>query len=569
MKKQLILLTTFTVLAMPAELSLAATATMYVAPTGSDTAHWGCRDPNQPCATICHAIDELLNDGNFQDGVLHLAAGTYSERQCHAIEKDLTILGDRADTTTIDVEALTARATVLISDVTLGLVRGLFIVDNASVVVQSARFAGDYRFHVGAGDAMILSTVFEGRPTVLTDAGASLVLGQVTFENLSGPGALLINRGTMSIESSDIDSNQAFYFNNHGDLTLSGVRFRDNRTPVLANLGSARLLHCELSGNELDGGPLISSEGPLLIEDTSFSNNRTFLQGKAGLGIIFTKDSTLTVRRSRFALNYAQQGGAIHAAESTVIVENSTFNSNSSIGQGGGLFLRNSLGTISNSTFQQNNAFHSGSLPGSGGAIYLEQSYSGQAALALNQTTIALNTAGESGGGIAVRGSATLKLRNATIAQNRLTGAAATGAGISSDASSIVESKNSIVASNIMSATGATADCARAIQSAGFNLASDATCGLNAIGDRVSATPELGTIGNYGGTTFTVPLLGGPAVDRADPAGCSGIDHLGNPVTFAFDQRGGPIFKRHFDAGSGTQRCDMGAFEARAPIFED
>jgi hypothetical protein len=87
----------------------------------------------------------------------------------------------------------------------------------------------------------------------------------------------------------------------------------------------------------------------------------------------------------------------------------------------------------------------------------------------------------------------------------------------------------------------------------GYNLSSDNTCNFNNTGDLNNTDPELGTLGNYGGPTQTIPLLSGsPAIDAGNPSGCT--DGQGNLLKT--DQRGKPR-PDHEDTGG----CDMGAYE--------
>ena len=68
--------------------------------------------------------------------------------------------------------------------------------------------------------------------------------------------------------------------------------------------------------------------------------------------------------------------------------------------------------------------------------------------------------------------------------------------------------------------------------------------------------PKLGTLGNYGGLTQTVPLLSGsPAIDAGNPSGCT--DGQGNLLKT--DQRGMPRPNKE-DIGG----CDMGAYESQS-----
>src|SRR5215467_5416996 len=107
--------------------------------------------------------------------------------------------------------------------------------------------------------------------------------------------------------------------------------------------------------------------------------------------------------------------------------------------------------------------------------------------------------------------------------------------------------QNSIVANN------SGANCGGTITSHGYNLSSDGSCAFSNSGDRNNTNPLLGTLGNYGGPTPTIPLLAGsPAIDAGNPSGCT--DGQGHLLTT--DQRGYP---RHDPEDGGG--CDMGAFE--------
>jgi hypothetical protein len=127
-----------------------------------------------------------------------------------------------------------------------------------------------------------------------------------------------------------------------------------------------------------------------------------------------------------------------------------------------------------------------------------------------------------------------------TIAGNRINAA---GGGIFNNGS--VQLKSTIIADNGADNCAGTGP----FTSAGFNLESTNTCGLNATGDLVNTEPRLGPVQNNGGPTPTQALLAGsPAIDAG-----SCTDFGGQPVTA--DQRG---VARPQPAGG---KCDIGAFE--------
>ena len=117
--------------------------------------------------------------------------------------------------------------------------------------------------------------------------------------------------------------------------------------------------------------------------------------------------------------------------------------------------------------------------------------------------------------------------------------------------------QNSIVANS--STAG---NCYGTLTSHGYNLSSDTSCtlrGFHGSGDRNNMAPKLGTLGNYGGLTQTIPLLSGsPAIDTGNPSGCT--DGQGHLLTK--DQRG-MLRPDPEDKDTIKPRCDRGAYESQ------
>jgi hypothetical protein len=161
----------------------------------------------------------------------------------------------------------------------------------------------------------------------------------------------------------------------------------------------------------------------------------------------------------------------------------------------------------------------------------------------VTNSTIAGNSTAGAGGGILNAGQ--LTINNSTISGN--------SGGLPSGIYSPVASatlQNSIVANN------SGGNCAATITSNGYNLSSDGTCNFNGPGDMNHTNPLLGTLGNYGGPTQTIPLLSGsPAIDAGNPSGCTNS----NGVLLKTDQRGAPRPDPE-DAGG----CDIGAYERQS-----
>jgi hypothetical protein len=262
--------------------------------------------------------------------------------------------------------------------------------------------------------------------------------------------------------------------------------------------------------------------------------------------------ANVTIRNGLPTRGYGYQGfGGGIANQGTLTVDSSTVSGNSAIGEdygyGGGIWNNFGKLTINNSTLSGNIARCT--------EIYLEPCeatggaggggiYSNGGTVAINNSTIAGNAAESFGGeGGGIYNSGTLTISNSTISFNR----AVSGSGIYGSA----HLQNSIIANN-HSLTNTGGNCHGTVSSI-FSLSSDNSCNLNGPGDLNNVDPKLGTFGNNGGPTQTIPLLSGsPAIDAGNPSGCSdGLGHL-----LKTDQRGLP--RPDTEDRSG---CDMGAYE--------
>lgn len=171
--------------------------------------------------------------------------------------------------------------------------------------------------------------------------------------------------------------------------------------------------------------------------------------------------------------------------------------------------------------------------------------------LTLNDSTVSGNSA-DIGGGISNFG--TTALNNSTVSGNS---ALNDGGGISNF--DTLTLNNSIVADHI---SGGDCLISGLTTSLSHNLDSDGSCILTATGDQPSANANLGPLQDNGGRPKPMPSCpGSDAIDMGTSefgGGCT--DDSGS--AFATDQRG---FPRPVDGGSGTVRCDIGAFEFALP----
>jgi hypothetical protein len=321
------------------------------------------------------------------------------------------------------------------------------------------------------------------------------------------------------------------------------------------------------SGSGSDGGGGIYSDGgDMLVLGSSITDNTYILDsspfGSSGGGGIYSAggDMTLaadTIDGNTFTLQSGaagdngggvySEGGYVSIISSSIDGNTATVADSSTDGQngGGGLYSDGGDIMVSASSISANSGIVTTSGDDNGGGAVFDngsdQNIYGNSTLSANSMTVTSPGSHDVGGAIFTfsGGSAT----DVTIAGNHINqpGGAVLSLGP-------FVSRNTVLADNPATPAG---NCAGAstFTSAGFNLESANTCGLNATGDLVNTEPQLGPLQNNGGPTPTQALTAsGPAVDAG-----SCTDAGGNAVSF--DQRG---FARPQPAGG---RCDIGAFE--------
>ncbi|MFL5801814.1 MAG: Calx-beta domain-containing protein, partial [Roseiflexaceae bacterium] len=162
--------------------------------------------------------------------------------------------------------------------------------------------------------------------------------------------------------------------------------------------------------------------------------------------------------------------------------------------------------------------------------------------MTLTNVTISGNRVIGAGKGGGIENGATLRLTNVTIADN--SAPPNNGGGISNNNTTdgITSPRNTIIANSPLGG-----NCLGTFNSLGYNISSDGSCAFGASGDRNSVDPRLGPLGDYGGSTATHPLLGGPAID--------GGTATTSPPS---DQRG---VARQDGNLNGATSYDIGAYE--------
>ncbi len=342
----------------------------------------------------------------------------------------------------------------------------------------------------------------------------------------AGAGAIIINVPESIITVSRFDTN-----------TVSG-----NGT-TLASGGGGLAIHSDTadgqpgteSSSTIQGTTITNNSAPAAggisivnatveILNSTISNNTATesVSGAGGIGVLRTTPNTQTgqtdllLRQSIVANNTAAGlGGGIGAIDASILVQSSTLSGNTANGgSGGGIGLVDTSMTLSNVTVSGNTAATTG-----GGIAFSSNDPLRTGDVSFS--TIASNSAGQTGSNVAVASSVVRFLSNI-----------------------IADPRGSVSAANFVSFPGT-------LSSQGFNLVSDGSSSFASQSDQVNTDPLLGPLQDNGGPVFTRALLAGsPAIDA------------GAAVPLSMDARG---VTRPLDGnGDGTARNDIGAFEAEA-----
>ena len=363
-----------------------------------------------------------------------------------------------------------------------------------------------------------------------SDAGGTLIVTDSSFTGNSSTAAALPGGG---------NGGGALYITGGSTATVSGSSFNNNQS--------------------VNGGAIHMLGANLTVMDSDFNGNiANNVAGGGGGGAIYvdgTKDfsGAIDIGSSSFTSNQTNQlGGAIFSfpeGTGSTLVDQSLFDGNEATGsgQGGAIYHQSATSngalSISNSTFMNNNAHATDGSASSGGALWLLDApvTITSSTFVANDATTPLTLADDDwrrGFGGAIRTSDATTIVNSTIASNT---AGFVGGGIAGPATV----RNTIIANNDGdNPWDIQENCTVELTNSGNNIQfPQKTTGLGndyeCFAGQTAVNPQLGTLGDFGGLTPTVPILAGsPAIDVG--SNC--------PAT---DQRG---FARN-----GV--CDIGAYE--------
>ena len=270
--------------------------------------------------------------------------------------------------------------------------------------------------------------------------------------------------------------------------------------------GSILIENSEITENKFKG--LVINGGVTTIDQTTVADNASFPRGTGtGIQCYFC---SLSVRNSLVTGHAAYRGGGLYSRDGVVSIENSTISGNSAQVGGGGVFAFGGNVEIRNSTITHNTTNPQWSSNVGGGIHHRGDSPNGESTLTIENSIVALNNQ--------------QLLRPPAVRDIRVAGDV------------LFEISHSLIGD---------------VTGSNLSESPQPTENGNLLGGPIhgSLDPRLGPLAYNGGPTLTHALLpDSPAVDAA-----MGFNELGE-----FDQRG-TAFARVFN---GTP--DMGSFELQA-----
>jgi hypothetical protein len=486
--------------------------------------------------------------------------------------------------------------------------RFLYVAPGGSLTLNDIRFS--------SGNINQEMTDLDRKGGAVFSYMGALTINNCVFENNQAHqgGAVANENGGLSITDSTFTDNQSYMeggavaiyreemeFSEILESTFSGNMAGMSGGAVYSS-GRLQLAEStfELNQSERYGGAFASAEGVVFATDVvfdqnigdlgggiavfgsdeqtefhncSFTNNQvTAAQDSRGGGIYLYDVDEAEFYTCQMNANSAENGGALYAVNSNVIIDNgSSIQDNQADIMGGGLYFdHESTAVVSLTDIIGNTAGHYGGGIHNFGALTLEsvnilqnsaQDFLGggisnhYGGVYINNSALADNTASLGGGGL--ESDSYASIYNSTFSGNQAdTGGAIFFEGQAEIASSTIAFNDGLSGSAIFSSYGeadvknsiivenTTYNCAMAINAIGDNLDDDGTCA----GFNISGDARLEALDYNGGPTLNHAI--GHSSDAFDAAlDCSDISGM----TVAADQRG--VMRPQSDA------CDIGAFE--------
>ncbi len=458
---------------------------------------------------VCSLIEAMVAaNANSDYNECSLASGTYSD--------DTIQLQAGATYTLTSVYTSTDGATGL-PDVTSVII----IAGQGGTIIRDDSAPNFRIFHVAGSGYLVLDQVTVANGKAGTTGGWQDQVGGGLMLDSGGSNAYVIS----STFESNVASSGGGIYNYVGTLVMSNTILSDN--------------HAIGSGNKGGG---ISASGTTTVTGSVIVSNTAVAEG----GGIFAPGITLV--NSSILSNTAQDGGGVYVWRGTF--EDVTLRGNRAItGSGGGLYI-NGYGetTLNRVTIAHNQSDNND------GGVYHTNYDAHYTSLTLVNVTVHNNMAQTSGGGLYANyasGAITETITHATFSDNE----AVSGAGGNLyNNQAVLNLANSIVADGVSGSGGANCDGNPVVNvtSGGYNVETGTDCGLTGTGDQQNTDPQLGSLQDNGGDTWTMALPNdSPAVNQI----ANGVNGCGTTITQ--DQRG---VIRPID-----NACDVGAYEYALP----
>ncbi len=408
----------------------------------------------------------------------------------------------------------------------------LFI-ENSLVIVKNVDFMNNYSYYGGAifvddSRVSIQDSSFV-KNSATTDGGAIALLfnSRITVSN------------TDFVDNSSVSNGGAIYSLTDStsllvvDSTFSGNKSIDGSGGAIDSgfNNHTKIINSHFTNNSANnvGGAILSNSEKMIVKNSSFVANSAENSGGA-----IQNNNGLIISESIFRNNNSSDGGAIDNWGHVSIV-NSGFLANKSE-FGGAIWNRHSWNGKKGEILVDSSYFYLNSAQKSGGAIF------NLSDISLLNTSLAHNSAGNSGGGILSDDNANVEISYVTIANNE-----------AKDGNGIFVDSNIFVNPNEASPVGPAVHISNSIIFDDCSVTNDFSYynSVNNLGTGFCAEVELTGLDSVfqdnGGDTLTYALLADSnAIDAADESisACP-----------AFDQRG--------EARDDGQ-CDIGAYEYKA-----
>jgi filamentous hemagglutinin family protein len=418
--------------------------------------------------------------------------------------------------------------------------RSLTIINSSTVSGNTAYFGGGI---FGNGTVILTNSTVSGNAAIGGSGGGIDSGGTVTINNSTvsgntatdGGGGISIF-GALTLNNSNVSGNTAGS-RGGGINSFGGINTSGTVSPYNINSGgTVTLNNSTVSGNTTrsDGGGIFSFKNVVVTLTNSTVWGNTAIYGRGGG--IYGRDATLINSTVSSNTSYGDGGGIFSEVargflrNGSVILKNSTVSDNFSDSNGGGIFGFGTL-TLNNSTVSGNRSDNAG------GGIYV----STNGILNLNNSTVSGNTANTNGGGIFTGSRVGGTIASSTITNNTADvnkNGTGDGGGIYTTTSGI-SIINSIVAGNFDTSNpllgkinpdvnGRMID--RGNNLIGINTGSRSFSVSTLVGTTSNPIdPKLAPLANNGGTTQTHALLqGSPAIDAGNNTGVAATDQRGS-----------------------------------------